>query len=67
MKVLVAGNEYSRTAFHEMLTTWGYQVSATASGTEAWEELQEKDEPVILLLDWVSELLSLLMLNQLKS
>ena len=32
---------------------WGYDVSVTTNGAEAWEVLQRDDAPRIAVLDWM--------------
>jgi diguanylate cyclase (GGDEF)-like protein len=35
------------------LQTWGYRVTLAEDGDQAWQILQEEDQPEILILDWV--------------
>lgn len=32
---------------------WGYDVETAVNGVEAWEKLQDCQEPIIVLVDWV--------------
>ena len=52
MRALIADAEAVHTFLLEMfLTKWGYEVSSTDSGTEAWEILCEENSPRIVILD----------------
>ncbi len=54
MKVLIAeDNEVSRHILENMLTKWGYEVTPTSNGDEAWEILQREDGPKMAILDWM--------------
>lgn len=54
MRVLVAEDSpHQRAALEVLLETWGYDVVPAADGNEAWELLQEKDAPSLVLLDAV--------------
>jgi CheY-like chemotaxis protein len=35
-----------------ILTKWGYEVTATSDGNEAWDALRQKDAPSLAILDW---------------
>jgi len=35
-----------------VLTQWGYDVTATGDGDEAWAALQENESPCLAVLDW---------------
>src|SRR5581483_11732017 len=35
------------------LGKWGYSVTATSDGQQAWEVLQREDAPKLAILDWM--------------
>jgi DNA-binding response OmpR family regulator len=54
MKILVAEDQaVSRHILVGNLRKWGYDVMAVEDGTRAWEALQAKDAPQLLILDWL--------------
>ena len=54
MKVLIAEDDpVSRRLLQATLIKWGYDVTVTASGREAWQALQIPDAPILLILDWL--------------
>jgi sigma-B regulation protein RsbU (phosphoserine phosphatase) len=54
MKVLIAEDDpVSRRLLHAALIKWGYDVTVTAHGREAWQALQDPDPPPLLILDWL--------------
>ena len=54
MKVLIAEDDaVSRRLLEAMLTRWGYEVTVTRDGMEAWEVLQGTDAPPLAILDWM--------------
>ncbi|HEX9871167.1 MAG TPA: diguanylate cyclase [Candidatus Tectomicrobia bacterium] len=54
MKVLIAEDDMvSRRLLEAMLTKWGYEVTVTRDGVEAWEVLQGADPPSLAILDWM--------------
>ena len=54
MKILVAEDQsVSRHILVGNLRKWGYDVTAVANGTQAWETLQEKGAPQLVILDWL--------------
>ncbi|HCU37171.1 MAG TPA: hypothetical protein DGT21_17550 [Armatimonadetes bacterium] len=54
VKVLIAEDDrLNRRLLEVSLTDWGYEVTATADGTEAWEVLQGDDAPPLAILDWM--------------
>jgi phosphoserine phosphatase RsbU/P len=54
MKVLIAEDDpVSRRLLQAALIKWGYDVSVTTNGREAWEALQTPDPPTLLVLDWL--------------
>jgi len=53
MRALIAeDNSTTRFLLESTLTEWGYQVTATSDGAEAWQELQRERTPELILLDW---------------
>jgi diguanylate cyclase (GGDEF)-like protein len=54
VKVLIAEDDMvSRRLLEAMLTKWGYEVTVTRDGVEAWEVLASKDAPSLAILDWM--------------
>ena len=54
MRVLIAEDDrLNRRLLEVSLTDWGYEVTATADGAEAWEVLQGDDAPPLAILDWM--------------
>jgi diguanylate cyclase (GGDEF)-like protein len=54
MKILIADDDrISRRKLAGMLKKWGYEVSSSADGNEAWLAMQESDAPQVLILDWM--------------
>ena len=54
MKVLIAEDDpVSRRLLQAALIKWGYHVTVTADGREAWQALQVPDPPTLLILDWL--------------
>ena len=52
MKVLIAEDDATTNQIlTSILTTWGYQVVSTRDGEEAWEKLQQRDAPKLVILD----------------
>jgi phosphoserine phosphatase RsbU/P len=53
MKVLIADDEaVSRFLLESTLRGWGYDVTATRDGVEAWDVLRRPDAPRMAVLDW---------------
>lgn len=53
-EILIAEDDVtSRTMLAAVFGKWGYQVTSTANGNEAWELLQRDDAPRLLVLDWM--------------
>jgi DNA-binding response OmpR family regulator len=53
MRALIAeDNSTTRFLLESTLTEWGYEVTATRDGAEAWRELQRERAPELILLDW---------------
>ncbi|MCK4841049.1 MAG: SpoIIE family protein phosphatase [Methylococcales bacterium] len=53
MKLLIAEDELiSRTLLGGITQKWGYEVILTEDGEEAWQVLQDTDDPLLLLIDW---------------
>ena len=54
MKTLIAEDDsVSRRLLQAALQKWGYDVTVTAHGREAWDALQQPDAPSLLILDWL--------------
>jgi diguanylate cyclase (GGDEF)-like protein len=54
MRILIAEDDAaSRLLLTRVLVKWGYEVTATKDGAEAWVELQTKDAPHLAILDWM--------------
>ena len=54
MKILIAeDNSTSRRILETILVKWNYDVISASDGNEAWEMLQEKDPPKLIILDWM--------------
>lgn len=54
MKVLIAEDDpVSRRLLQAALVKWGYEVTVTCNGKEAWQALQAPDAPTLLVLDWL--------------
>lgn len=51
MKVMIAGGEFAK--LQVTVAGWGYQAVTVNSGLEAWDLLQDRPEPMVLLLDWL--------------
>ncbi len=54
MKVLIAEDDpISRVLLSRLLVKAGYEVVATANGSEAWEVLRKEGAPRVAVLDWM--------------
>ncbi len=54
MKVLVAEDDAtSRRLLQRVLAQWGYEVTVTSDGAEAWKALQDAKAPRLAILDWM--------------
>jgi len=54
MKILIAEDDFtSRRILEILLLQWGYEVTVTSNGAEAWEVLQKEDAPPLVILDWM--------------
>ena len=54
MKILIAeDNLTTRRILESILVKWNYDVVSACDGNEAWEKLQEKDPPKLIILDWM--------------
>lgn len=54
MKVLIAEDDsVSRRLLQAALIKWGYDVTVTTNGKEAWQIVQSPDAPALLILDWL--------------
>ena len=53
MKILIAEDDLtSRMVLEAVLTKWGYEVTSTTNGDEAFAALQQSDAPQLAVLDW---------------
>ena len=53
VRVLIADDSsLVRRMLERLVSSWGYEPVACADGDEAWRALQEKDAPVLAILDW---------------
>jgi phosphoserine phosphatase RsbU/P len=54
MKILIAeDNMTTRRILETILIKWNYEVISACDGNDAWEKLQEKDPPKLIILDWM--------------
>jgi CheY-like chemotaxis protein len=54
MKILIAEDDpVSSRILTASLLKWGHEVVSTANGSEAWEQLQLPDSPLLVILDWM--------------
>jgi sigma-B regulation protein RsbU (phosphoserine phosphatase) len=54
MKILIAeDNQTSRRILEAILVKWNYEVISACDGNEAWEKLQGKEAPRLMVLDWM--------------
>ena len=54
MRILIAEDDVtSRLLLKRVLENWGYEVTVTRDGTEAWQALQAEDAPRLAILDWM--------------
>lgn len=54
MKILIAeDNLTTRRILESVLVKWNFEVIVACDGNEAWEKLQQKDPPKIIILDWM--------------
>ena len=54
MKILIAEDDpVSRRVLEATLTKWGYEVTTTSNGSEAWEALVAAQAPKLAILDWM--------------
>lgn len=54
MKILIADDDpVSRRMLESLLKRWGYEVSVTNDGDEAWSALQLDDSAQLAVLDWM--------------
>src|SRR5437660_1991675 len=52
MKILIAEDDpVSRRILEATLDKWGYEVSVTLDGCQAWDLLQRRDAPSLAILD----------------
>lgn len=54
MDILIAEDDnVSRRILETMLRKWGYDLTVTCDGAQAWEALQRNDAPQLVILDWM--------------
>ncbi len=54
MKILIAeDNLTTRRILENILIKWNYDVISACDGNDAWEKLQQKDPPRLMILDWM--------------
>jgi len=54
MKILIADDGLTiRRLLETYLKNWGYDVVSVSDGNEAWEALQRRDAPRLVILDWL--------------
>src|SRR2546425_4002922 len=54
MKILIAEDDaVSRRVLEATLVKWGFEVTTTTNGTEAWEVLVAEGAPKLAILDWM--------------
>jgi len=54
MKILIAEDDpVSRRVLEATLSKWGYEVTTTSNGSEAWEALAAPQAPRLAILDWM--------------
>lgn len=54
MRILIAEDDLiSQHVLTTNLTQWGHEVVTTSNGLDAWELLQQKDAPRLVILDWM--------------
>lgn len=51
--LLVDDSRLNLTHLQKTVTPWGYEITTAKDGLEAWKWLQDQDEPVLALVDWV--------------
>lgn len=51
--LLVDDEELSMAYLKEVVKPWGYEVITASDGLQAWEYLQNEQEPVLAVVDWV--------------
>lgn len=54
MRILIAEDDsISRRILEATLVKWGYDVTVTRDGDEAWDALKHPDAPNLVILDWM--------------
>jgi diguanylate cyclase (GGDEF)-like protein len=54
MRILIAEDDpVSRRLLEAKLVKWGYDVTVTCDGDQAWEALRSEDAPRLAILDWM--------------
>ncbi len=54
MQIIIADDDgISRKILERSLDEWGYEPLIATDGGEAWELIQRRDEPTLMILDWM--------------
>jgi len=54
MKILIAEDDpVSRRVLEATLSKWGFEVTSTSNGSEAWEAIAAPQAPRLAILDWM--------------
>jgi sigma-B regulation protein RsbU (phosphoserine phosphatase) len=54
MKILIAEDDpVSRRVLEATLSKWGYEVTSTSNGSEAWDAITAPQAPRLAILDWM--------------
>jgi phosphoserine phosphatase RsbU/P len=54
MKILIAEDDaITRKALERKLVGWNFKVESFPDGSAAWEQLQRRDAPLLVILDWM--------------
>lgn len=54
MRILIAEDDPAfRQLLEEILVKWGYEVTVSRDGNEAWQAINAKDAPRLVILDWL--------------
>ncbi len=51
--LLVDDSRLNLTHLQQTVTPWGYEITTAKDGLEAWKWLQDQEEPVLALVDWI--------------
>ena len=54
MKILIAEDDVTSCRILDaVLVKWGYEVTSTTDGNEAWNKLRQRETPKMAVLDWM--------------